>query len=478
MGSWAWLTLLALGLGQFDDVAEKVPPNGSRPKPAAKAPKKIAPKSGKGVHKALPTTVAGHVAEMLNEGFTHGPHALRAAQREHAAAHRLDPDDPRVEYAFGLVQSRQLHHQAALTQFKLAVEKGNKPFWPAWQALIWSECCDKKYADGLGRLVQFAQIVQNNEGEAAGPRDDAANWIGQVLEGLDETLDGDRDRIELANAEAKILAALDDELKGAVDHGRAIVREKWRLLSQQASDVVEQRSKQDVATSKQKAGQIDAQVEGIGKEREANTRTRDQWEEWIEEQIPPIDKQLAQLERDYLYLDRRLGSLSQSIALATRELTVLEWQAAQYTNPAQANQLGPLQLALQSRRGVLFTYQLDYNATAARMTGTTQAADALLKRRSFAVEQYQAATGELLKKNNQLAKWSMRLGEKKKKLEHHVPAKELQENLDRKLESFRTYVELDLEAEKLRLLESYGIAPPEPVEEPVPAPAKAPMIPD
>jgi hypothetical protein len=112
------------------------------------------------------------------------------------------------------------------------------------------------------------------------------------------------------------------------------------------------------------------------------------------------------------------------------------------------------------------------------MTATTQAAQALLQRRAYAVQQYETATGELLKKNNQLAKWSARLGEKKKKLEHAVPAKDLQENLERKLESFRTYVDLDLESERLRLLELFGIVPPEPAEVPVPEPAKVPKSPD
>ncbi|HVW00325.1 MAG TPA: hypothetical protein VHB77_08295 [Planctomycetaceae bacterium] len=457
MSNWAWLVMLALGMGQVD-APDAAPPKSAKAKSTVKTPKKTTPKhTGKTPHKALPTTLSGHVAEMLNEGFTHGPNALRTAQREHAAARRLSPDDPLVEYAFGLVQSRQLHNQAALTQFKLAVERGTKPFWPAWEALIWADCCEKRYSDGLGQLVKFAELVQKNDGDGTGERHHEANWIGQVLEGLDETLDTDRDRTELATAEEKILATLDAELRASVDQGRAIVREKYRLLSQQASDVVEQRSKQDVAAGKEKATQIDSKVEEIGKEREANVRTREQWATWIEEQIPPIEKQLTQLERDYLYLDRRLGSLSQSIALANQELLMLETRAiATNQNPNLGGIVTPLQLTIQNRKAAVFGYQLDYNATAARMASTVEQAGALLKRRALAVEQYETATGQLMKKNNQLERWSIRLGEKKKKLQHQVPAKDLQENFERNLGAFRTYVELDLEAERVRILNLLG----------------------
>lgn len=485
MGNLAWLTLVALGLGQFDDVSGTARPNAPRAKATVKASKKTPKPAGKAIHKQFPTTLAGHVAEMLNEGFTHGPNALRTAKREHVAARRLDPDDPRIEYALGLVQSRQMHHQAALTQFKLAVEKGKKPYWPAVQALIWSECCEKRYTDGLDRLMKFAELVQDNDGDAAA-RDDAANWIGQVLEGLDETLAADRDRLALVHAEAKILAALDGELKGALDHGRTIVREKWRLLSQQTNDVVEQRAQKVATANRGTAKQIDAQVEDIGKERQATKRTREQWDQWIEQQMDPIDDQLGHLERDYLYLNRRLGSLTQSIAVTARELAQLEAQDVYgrnslWANPAHptggnAATFTPLQLAIQNLRTTIFGYQLDYNATAARMSSTVQQANALVQRRSLAGQQYQTATGQLLTKNNQLARWATRLEEKKKKLEHQVPAKELQENLERKLTWFRTYVGLDLEAEKLRIFESYGIPPPESEAVPPPIPAKEPKI--
>ncbi|HVV99359.1 MAG TPA: hypothetical protein VHB77_03395, partial [Planctomycetaceae bacterium] len=173
--------------------------------------------------------------------------------------------------------------------------------------------------------------------------------------------------------------------------------------------------------------------------------------------IPPIEKQLTQLERDYLYLDRRLGSLSQSIALANRELLMLETRAiATNQNPNLGGIVTPLQLAIQNRKAAVFGYQLDYNATAARMSSTVEQAGALLKRRALAVEQYETATGQLMKKNNQLERWSIRLGEKKKKLQHQVPAKDLQENFERKLGAFRTYVELDLEAERVRILNLLG----------------------
>ena len=453
MLNWTCVALLFLALGQFEEEPAKAP------KKTPGSAKKATPKtSAKAPARPVPSTFSEHVAEMLHEGYGHGIAAMRSAQKEYTAARKMEPDDPRVEYALGLVQARQLHHGAATKQFKLATEKGTKPFWPAWQALVWSECSDKHTADGLAHLVSFAELVQKNDGDGTVQRADAANWMGQVLEGLDRTLTSERDRDELEKAAASIADTLDDELRESLKQGRSLIEQKWKLLTQQANAAVEDRTKKKTVENKAKEGEIDALVTEIEKEKVAAARSREQWDAWIQEQLPKFDKQLESLERDYAFLDQRAGSLSQSIQLVSEELADLQSTAARTAGTPS----GALLISIQNRRNTLAGYQLDYNSTVERLNAVALQGNGVLEARNAAIDRYQEATGQLLKKDKKLTRWNSRLGDKKRKLQTQPPAKDLKDNLERKLDAFRTYVELDLDAERTRVLKLVGAPLPAP----------------
>jgi hypothetical protein len=287
--------------------------------------------------------------------------------------------------------------------------------------------------------------------------------MGQVLEGLDRTLTSERDREALGKAEENIADTLDDELRDSLKQGRALIEQKWILLTEQANAAVEDRTKKKTVENKAKAVEIDALVTEIDKEKVAAARSREQWDAWIEEQLPKFDKQLASLEQDYLSLNQRAASLFQSVQLVGQELAQLEADAARYTNPAQAGQLGALQVSIQNRQNTVVGYQREYNATIGRLNAVAQQANGVIAARTAAVDQYQDATGQLLKKDKKLTRWNSRLGEKKRKLQTQPPAKDLKDSLERKLDAFRTYVELDLDAERTRVLKLVGAPVPAPM---------------
>jgi hypothetical protein len=184
--------------------------------------------------------------------------------------------------------------------------------------------------------------------------------------------------------------------------------------------------------------------------------------------LPKFDKQLESLEKDYLFLDQRASSLSLSIQLLNDELAQLQASAAR-----QIGQVGALQVSIQNRQTTLAGYQLDYNSTVERLNAVALQANGVVEARAAAIDQYQDATGQLLKKDKKLTRWSSRLGEKKRKLQTQPPAKDLKDNLERKLDAFRTYVELDLDAERNRVLKLVGAPVPAP---PVPPASNAPPV--
>jgi len=99
---------------------------------------------------------------MLDEGFQSGPKHLQAAQKKLAAARTLAGEDPRIDFAYGLVLLRHGQSRQAAAQFELAIGRPGATYQPAWKALIWTHLTDRQYEKGLGRLDEFAASVRES----------------------------------------------------------------------------------------------------------------------------------------------------------------------------------------------------------------------------------------------------------------------------------------------------------------------------
>ena len=125
-------------------------------------------------------------------------------------------------------------------------------------------------------------------------------------------------------------------------------------------------------------------------------------------------------------------------------------------NPRTA---GPLvgqnvQFQLQQRQNQMFGYRLDYNATVGRMSDVAQQGNEAAQQRADAIHQYETATGQLVKKTADLNKWTNRLTDQKQKLTVQKPPAKANKKgpADKKQFSLKTYLPLDFEIEKERIL--------------------------
>jgi hypothetical protein len=420
--------------------------------------------SRKALSPAAEAALAGHLKGAFEEGFVIGPRHLQEAVKHLNLARRTAPGDPRVDYAHGLVLLKQSQTKPAVAQFEAALKQDEGRYWPAWQAAIWGHIVDKQYETGLKKLDEYAAVVQAAEkpDEISEAQREAARWIGQLIEALSRCADSKRIHDLLAAHQVQLLETFGDELSESVEAGRESIRDREFTLEQAAGTARQIADKEKERRKQDKSSKIDKDLEGLGKAKDDARKSAEEWKEWLDDTLAKADKQLGLLERDYKFLEQRAQSLMQSITLVGREITVLNLGIStmnpRTTDPFTAQNV---QFQLQQRQNQMFGYQLDYNATVGRMSDVAQQGNALAQQRSEAIERYEKETGQLVKKNADLAKWTARLKDEKQKLTVQKPAaKGGKKAAGDKKQAFtlKNYLPLEFDVEKERVLTS--LAPP------------------
>jgi hypothetical protein len=410
------------------------------------------------------------IQELLEEGFTPGPKRLQEAKKKLESARQLSNADPRLDYAYCLVLLKQSQQKQAIVQFEAAVGRGGAPYWPAWQALIWTQLIDRQYEAGLDRLEQYAALVRKSgdPSETTEAQRDAVRWMGQILEGLDKSLTAKKLREMVERREVRLRESLGDDLSETLDLGRDIVDEREAALSEQAGLAQEAVEKRQARRRESQAEKLESNLDNLGKERENAKKGAEDRKKSFDETLAKADKKLGLLEKDYQALVKRSESLQQSIILIGREITSLDVQLNMNNNLPQNQQrfMGQAAQQLMQRQNQMLNYQLEYNATIGRMEQTSRQGQITLRERAAIVQKYEKATGELVKKNAELDKWAARVADKKKKLDVQATGKAAKKGsktaADRRVLTLKSYVPLDLDAEKARVLEAYGVKPNEP----------------
>ncbi len=424
------------------------------------------PERAAGGRKALSAAdqaaLAAQLKEAFEEGYVVGPRRLQEPQKHLALARRTAPADPRVDFAHGLVLLKQSLVKQANAQFEAAARRSGAPYWPAWQAAIWSHLVDKQYEPGLKELVEFAEMVQNAEppDDVSEAQRDAARWTGQVLEALTLTADSKKVHDLLAVYQMKVLKAFDDELAESLEAGRESVRDRALALEEAAgaarnlADGKKERRKQE------KTARLDKDLAGLGKAKQTTAKTAEEWKAWLDDLLARSDKQLGLLERDYRFLEQRAQSLTQSMILMGQEITALELALANQ-HPRAANSIARQngQMQLMQRQNQMLGYQMEYNDTLGRQQQIAEQANLAMHDRADAVKRYEAETGQLVSKNADLDKWTARLNGEKKKLTVQKPAAAAGKKgaADKNQEfSLKSSVPLDFDIERDRLLASFA----------------------
>ena len=163
--------------------------------------------------------------------------SLDLARKDYAAARAQFSEDPRLDYAFGLVLWKHGQFAEAIEMFQIAARLEGVPFLPAALAVAWGRFLNHDERRGLDQLAHIARLL----GTSSGPyptelqKEQTALSIGRAL----GFLSGPGQSPELAETveltSINIFKRLPDNLRSACEEGRAQVGQRQSELLQLTS---------------------------------------------------------------------------------------------------------------------------------------------------------------------------------------------------------------------------------------------------
>jgi hypothetical protein len=428
--------------------------------------------------------LAAELKDAFDGGYVVGPKSARDAAGRLEKLRRLAPADVRIDYAHGLILVKQSQNQQANARFEAAITRPGSPYWPTWKGAIWTHLLDKRYEQAMSRLVEFSVLVATPEIAAAAnssvEADDtpdvtdeqraAARWIGQILEAISLIPDPKRPAALIEDRESRILDALGDDLAFSVEEGRELVRVRVAELDLAADTA------RDTTVQVAKRRKTDKLLDALDK---GNVpQTPEEWKKWIDDLLTTFDKQLAQLDREYLNLQKRAEGLERSYVQSNQLLIA----AKANRTLAHQQQAGPMGFVYWTEQMAIHTdammaCQNEYNVVVDQLPAVARRATDLANLRATAIERYEKATGDTIPKNPDLDKWTTRLSDKRAKLATAKPAGKAAAKSGtgpKRPPTLKSLVPIDLERERDAVLASYGLrpaAPPAPPANPASGPA-------
>ncbi|MBC8113031.1 MAG: hypothetical protein H7062_01515, partial [Candidatus Saccharimonas sp.] len=413
--------------------------------------------------------------EFFDDGFKRGPKVLPDAQRRYETLRSDSQNDPRIDYALGLVYLRQLKNKEAQTQFLLATKRTGEPYWPAWQALIWTHGTAKETTVAYERLTEMAKrLVKLDNAPELDAVAEQVDWIGQSMAAFEKMGETTKAREAWMRQDETLRELFAGKLLGAYNSGLEEVHTRHALLEDDIRTTRDKTLEKREQERIEKQSKVGKDLESTKEKRDGLKKTAEEWKKILDDQLLNFDKQLSRLERDHTFLEKRGQSIVESQIQLGREMTLLQQRASAGNQPnnqfgTQTNYEAQMdQLQLQKVR-----YQAEYDQTLVAAQQVTQKAQGLIQQRNGVVQQYQKATGQLVQQDASLDKWQGRLKKDTEKLkapaDDKVPAVT---NKIKQVRSFRTYIELDVIEQRDRLLDSFGVTMPEKPARTSPIPGK------
>lgn len=401
-----------------------------------------------GAAEARPETpLEEHVAEMFQTGFARGAKAFQDSQRLYDSLRIESHNDPRIDYAHGLILLKLLRHKEAKADFLLATKRPGTLYPPAWQALIWSHIVAREFDDGYDRLVDFAKALQQSNALTHEERRAITYWIGQAMAALELGLDSVQSREMWMQTESKLLERIGAELVDPYNAGKEDVYAKHLVLE---ADIKHTRDKEKLSQGK-KLEEIGKSLDAAETKRESLKKSAVELKEEFDEQSTALKKQMERMEKEYALVQRRSATLLTQMLVFDQQINVLQNGR---NNNASVGSLA----ALQSRRALLDT---EFQLTVAASNQLSATAEKMMQERNQLAAQYEQATGDIDKEDAGVKKWKERAvkhaEELKKAGKKPVgPATPLNAKIQAAT-TFRTYVDLDLALERENVQKSFAV---------------------
>ncbi len=270
------------------------------------------------------------VDRLFDVGWQRSVQAARAAQDEYDRLKIRHPADPRIDFAFALIQLQQLRYSEAAAALS-KVLTADKQNLAAWKLKTWVSAITKDYDAAFVEMKQIAALISRKGVSSAEQTaaDDAAAFLGSLCGYFEGPGAAQVNATLLSNSRRDIVRQLSSSQAAAFEQARAEVLKQFHEASQ-TSQQSRTAAEEEAAAEKERqlaqlAGQIDSAEQAVS----AAQSRHDQVQSEVNGELKEIRAQQQSLMADRRRLDLEAVSLR-------REITVIDTRIAELLRLADA----------------------------------------------------------------------------------------------------------------------------------------------
>jgi hypothetical protein len=351
-------------------------------------------------------------------------------------------DNSLIPYAWGLVLLQHNESSDAAQQFLVSTRQGDQKFLPAWQMLAWTQMINGDRDEALEAVAAVAVVLATRAAAADSVGEDpteddlaSAAWLAEFLMAASTSARRKSEESAVDSYSTRITNVFDGPLADAFETGREQFSKRLQTLKaelEQAHKKVPARQKQK---DKERTTEIESALKNAEAEQKDSTLFAGDAKTWLEETLRKLDRELGRLERDYQFLSDQDKKLAQNVVEVHKQMRLAELRR-------ETQSLNYLRLEEQ-----LLSQQQSRSSLQRQAGQTVQRGQQLIIAKQQAIGKYEAATGQLVKKQANLERWKQRLGQEKESLAK--PGSDAP--VSRRLKSFRTLLPFDIAAARGQL---------------------------
>ncbi len=393
------------------------------------------------------------VSALFEAGWKPSSKGLAAAEALYRQIQAGGRPDPRLSYAFALVQMRNQKYDDArkLLDLVLAADKTNVH---VRRAKTWVLMITQKHSAALLELESTLKSMAAAQADA-GPETDAGRLIqfaGRVMGFIDGPAGSALGEPARAGHRKRLLGMLTGEQRQTFVEGYAFVQRRFAELN-----LDRQQTTADAKADEQR--RQERNLEELERERAKLAQHSTQLRERAETVVADFKETLTTLDSQHRPLAARQARLEARAAAMVREMAGLEVEIARLLELASLveDPVEALQLQAEARRLdlALGRYRVNLRTIEAELSGVAAQRIALARQQQVAVAQQRANADRLERRAADLRRAERRISSQEDRA--NQPASGVTGavvSLSNRAKAFTTYDEFPFEEERARLLQS------------------------
>lgn len=183
-------------------------------------------------------TYISHRNRVLNAITISFPNSisLEMARKDYLAARAVFAEDPRLDYAYGLVLWKHSQFDQAIEAFQIAANRDHDPYLPASLAVAWGQCLMGDERRGLNQLLHVAQLIESQPRNypTDSQRKHASLLMGRAIGYLTRPANSPEFAETVKLSTLTIMERLPPELRSIFESGRDQISQRQTELQQLA----------------------------------------------------------------------------------------------------------------------------------------------------------------------------------------------------------------------------------------------------